>query len=754
MIRLPSRFSALAPALAVLLVMLAAALVRPVPASANAKLDTAIPAMNGRVDRAPTRLDLFFTEPLSSAAVRLFDDAGREVILDAAMSGSGGPNHVTVSLPAGLGNGTWTVGWTVRSAMDNAATSGLYAFHVGPGPLPGSAQIDSAWPKPWAVAARWLAFLGLAVAGGALLLSRLAAPSLVAPRGERGSPAWFGAGALGATLALLMLALVPVLASLFPAASADPPSLAGSFASMPTGFLACLFATLLAALLMLGILASGRGGSLPAWVDWAGLVLVLAALDGFGRFAHPGATLASAIVETLHQWPSALLVGGGLLLVLAWVRGDEAASAPARFAPLGLLLALIALLTGLAGAWLELSRPGDVLALRWGWALIVKLVLLLPMAAGILLLWRSRSRLGDAPPMLLRLGAMVAVLGLAAAAAMPLMARPGVQTYTSLAELDLPAAFPMPDGSRGMAHLILQPGQPGQSAIFARLQRKDGSVLPPSEAPMLELTIEPLDRAGEPHTVTLEPDPNGGYAFGAANLSGDGWNHARLTIVPPQGDPTAVSFWFILPDPNMTGLGPLPPDDPAARSLFTRALDTLRTLRSTRYTQRLSDGNGSLYQSINEATDAMDGQPAAFRELILDSDTEQVIVGDTQWTRTGSQPWEERASASLYLPSQWWEVYQPGTGFQLGPEEEIDGERCQVVTFHLPRSLRTAPAWYAWWVGEETGRIRRETMVSQRHYMVYTFGDFNEPLGITPPAERAGPPGPSSSGNAAATPTP
>jgi hypothetical protein len=279
-------------------------------------------------------------------------------------------------------------------------------------------------------------------------------------------------------------------------------------------------------------------------------------------------------------------------------------------------------------------------------------------------------------------------------------------------------------------------------------------VLPPSQAPMLELVVTPVDHPGEPVAVPLLPDPNGGFASGTATLAGAGWWRADLTIVPPEGQPHSVPWWFVLPDPNVSGMGPLPASDPAGRAEFDRAMTTLRELRSVRYTQRLSDGNGSLYQSLNEVTDPAGDRPAAYREYIPDQDTESVIVGDTQWSRLRGGDWTESAAASLYLPSEWWEIYQPGTGFRLGPVEVVDGEPCRIVTFYLPRSDRTAPAWYAWWVGEETGFIRREAMVSQRHYMIYTFIDLNREIRIDPPAERQGPPGAAATPVPAATPQP
>jgi hypothetical protein len=86
-------------------------------------------------------------------------------------------------------------------------------------------------------------------------------------------------------------------------------------------------------------------------------------------------------------------------------------------------------------------------------------------------------------------------------------------------------------------------------------------------------------------------------------------------------------------------------------------------------------------------------------------------------------------------PAGWGDAYADATGFQLGPREVVDGELCQVVTFwQRPRlSPSRAPAWFAWWIGLASGDVRREAMISTRHYMVYAYTDFDVPLDIPPP---------------------
>ncbi|MBA2529460.1 MAG: hypothetical protein H0V19_05770, partial [Euzebyales bacterium] len=65
--------------------------------------------------------------------------------------------------------------------------------------------------------------------------------------------------------------------------------------------------------------------------------------------------------------------------------------------------------------------------------------------------------------------------------------------------------------------------------------------------------------------------------------------------------------------------------------------------------------------------------------------------------------------------------------------ERINGEPAQVVTFYSPATQRQSEAWFAWWVGTETGTVYRIAMVARLHYMVEEFRDLNTPFEITPP---------------------
>ena len=59
-----------------------------------------------------------------------------------------------------------------------------------------------------------------------------------------------------------------------------------------------------------------------------------------------------------------------------------------------------------------------------------------------------------------------------------------------------------------------------------------------------------------------------------------------------------------------------------------------------------------------------------------------------------------------------------------------------MLAFVVPEQTeprRQTVAWYLWWVGKETGHVRKEAMASRVHYMKNDFSDFDAPFVIAPP---------------------
>lgn len=836
-----ARFASRVPIFtAVAAAVLLVALLRAAPGAAQSRgvVEASSPAPNATLTTPLSAIELRFIAPIDPATteVRLFGSGATEIPLTLAAN-SADPRLVVASPAQPIGDGAWTLAWSTRLA-DGPVVADSWPFRIASPPPPGAAPLDDRWPGGWAAVARWLATLGLGVAGGTALAARLAAPGWLAPavRGvTAGARFGFGIAAVGATVALLAFAAQPLLLSLAADGEDIAPSLAQAIGAMPPGWLPALGAAAILALALLVRLAIGAAADrLPGWFDWAVLAPALVALSGLATARVAGQEPIPVILATLHAWASALWAG--LLVVTALARvtkpGFAAGSVPGSAAAFigsdgpshvtvgsdGLPPAIVgadglpqrasnpspaaravaaswwllaaALASGLAAALLAAPRPIAWWTTTWGWSLIGKSALVVA-AALLLYLVRSRSPAATAatpapapaaasaaeslaaiagananaivairPPRAARSSpgrgrpvvAALAALSLLGGSLMVLSAAPGTQVSPTLAGIDLAAAVPLgPDGAAGRLDLALSPALPGANTVVVRLTGPDGAALPPAQAPMVSVAFSPLDHAAPPQTVNPTPNQMGGFAVAGVDLPGGGWWQADVTLVPPDGQASRVVQYLVLPDPNVTGRGPRPASDPEARAVFDRGIAFFADLRSVRFTQRLGDGSGVLFQSLTEASDGIGDRPATYRTVTQRE--ELIIVGDTQWSRRfdGDGAWEERAAASLFLPSEWADIYAEAQGFQLGPVEEVAGEPSRVVTFYLTRGQSNAPAWYAWWVGEETGAVHREAMVSQRHYMLYTFSDFGADFGIAPPVDRQGPP---AVGTSAATPAP
>ncbi len=100
---------------------------------AHAFIDHTDPVVGGAVKQAPTEVRLWYTQGLEPAfsRVQVFDAAGKEV--DKKDIHLDPKNHhlLMVSLPAGLGAGTYRVVWRVVS-VDTHPTEGSFKFRVEP----------------------------------------------------------------------------------------------------------------------------------------------------------------------------------------------------------------------------------------------------------------------------------------------------------------------------------------------------------------------------------------------------------------------------------------------------------------------------------------------------------------------------------------------------------------------------------------------------------------------------------------------
>src|SRR5687767_13273221 len=157
-------------AVAVVLLCIVAQFMLPArPVAAHAFLESSDPVANAVLPTAPRMVTLTFTEPLETSYSRaeLFDETGS--LVPGATSAIGSePRSMTVQIPPGLGNGTYSLLWRTLSTVDGHTAQGYLPFTIGTEAdvrivaTPAVETTAGALPE-WALSvARWLALLGMA----------------------------------------------------------------------------------------------------------------------------------------------------------------------------------------------------------------------------------------------------------------------------------------------------------------------------------------------------------------------------------------------------------------------------------------------------------------------------------------------------------------------------------------------------------------------------------------------------------------
>jgi methionine-rich copper-binding protein CopC len=142
----------------VLVLALALSLGMSTVASAHAKLVSSDPAAGAKLDTAPSKVTLVFSEEISDKSdesnVTITDEQGKEV-------GKGGLDTTdldhktqTATLNAGLGDGIYTVKWNALTPDDKGHTEGSFTFGVNkdPGTQPTAAPEPTEAASPTAAA--------------------------------------------------------------------------------------------------------------------------------------------------------------------------------------------------------------------------------------------------------------------------------------------------------------------------------------------------------------------------------------------------------------------------------------------------------------------------------------------------------------------------------------------------------------------------------------------------------------------------
>ena len=373
--------------------------------AAHAALLRSDPEAGASLAEPPTAIVLWFSEPVElrySTLTVLRQDGS--VVPTGSLASVGTPDEpgLTAELRGNLARGSYTVVYSVLSAVDGHVSGGFFSFTIGDALMPSLEQetalaslASSSAVAPVALSSgvRWMNLLAQGVLAGMLFFLVVVLLPVAGRSDASGVPArHFRRLALIAVILLLVGHLASaVIQAMNASRSTSPrdvidvlPSILGKtrFGGvwLARGVLLEAWAVVAWALL--------RGARLPAWhgrgrLLWSigllvsALVLLTTSL-GSHAATRGSATSWPVLTDWLHLIVTSIWIGGlaGLLLALEIAPTSDARHGlVARFSRLALVAVLGIIATGVVSAWVEAFSWDGLVSTDYGAWLIVKLVL-------------------------------------------------------------------------------------------------------------------------------------------------------------------------------------------------------------------------------------------------------------------------------------------------------------------------------------------------------------------------------------------
>ncbi|HET7034550.1 MAG TPA: copper resistance protein CopC [Thermomicrobiaceae bacterium] len=528
-------------------------------ASGHALLTKSTPAANSVLASPPAEAVLTFIEPIEPqySEVKLFDADGHPV--STPPSRLGDATTLVLPLPANLPDGTYTLQWKNISKVDGHLVTGYIPFTIGktaslPSPAAAPAvTIGSGGSAGWLdTLGRWLGILGAVALSGALLNWLLVLRPAVAGLPE------LAIGAVGARVRLLALAgaavalVGSVLLLAAEAGHAAGTISPGSLVDFAHGTRFGWFWLARVALVLLTAVLASRPA---AWSNrgrrWRWLAVVLAGglFLPYALVSHAAAQAAGSpaavSADWLHLLGTAVWIGGLLALLAGLIHNSALpaesrrpvyAAAIQRFSTVAMAAVVVLVLTGLYAAWLEVGSWAALRDTRYGHALDVKLLLLIPLLGlasyNLVVVGPAMLRVPSAAVSFTRTVLGEATFGVAILLVVGvLMGLPTGRQVTSQ-----PSDHPlMRFGHDGIAAVVqLTPGTVGLNRYTVDVTR-NGRPLPESYQVLLDVSSSQLNGLREIALTRSAGDGDRWEAQGS-ELSVAGQWQVRLIVRPPDID--------------------------------------------------------------------------------------------------------------------------------------------------------------------------------------------------------------------------
>lgn len=611
------------------LAAMAVSLLLPVQSAfAHANLVKAEPSPNSALDRPPERVIIWFTEPLEPefSEIRVLDAQGRGVDLGDSFVDSREPTTISVSLEP-LPNGTYTVAWKNLSTVDGHRVRGSFVFSVGE-PISGEGLVETQeqplLQSPSEPVLRWLVLLSALTIVGGLGFEMLVSRPILMGRASNQSLRQLGARMASRALKLIWLAVGVLLLSslgqlLVQASVVHDISIVETFGSplktvlVDTNWghlwlwrVGLLAALVLALSLAFFIGARGRGNGAVnnrrnnmqaetlhrllriLALGIGGGMLITLSLISHGA-ATAGVRSAAVFSDYLHLLAAGFWVGGlfhfalGVPMVMRSLGPDERRSVLSALVPRFSVLAALSvgtlIITGLYGAWAQVTTPAAANT-PYGLTLAAKLGMVAPLLllGALNLLW-VRPRLSREGPghnpgynnagrWLGRL-----VLGEAVLAVLVLLSV-GVLTSLEPARqvasrqgVGQEAGLSFQDTAEGAdITLNIEPGQVGPNKFLVSIKDRLGSPITNASDVSLRLTFLDVD-LGEAANIAA-PAGDGQYVVEDALLSIAGPWQAELVVRRPDAFDARTAFRFEVESGGVVGSAAIAPSADTGRVLW------------------------------------------------------------------------------------------------------------------------------------------------------------------------------------------
>ncbi|MFI1157300.1 copper resistance CopC/CopD family protein [Streptomyces sioyaensis] len=398
------------------------------PASAHAALTGSTPAQGAVVGHAPEQVALTFSEGVAMGddSIRVLDPKGKRVDRGKLLKlSSGNVVKYGAGLPAGLGDGTYTVAWQAVSA-DSHPVSGAFTFSVG-APSKTTAAVPAQKAGGGLVGAlygiaRALAYTGfvLLVGGAAFVVACRPAAALVRSVQRLVVQGW--ALLTGTTVAMLLLRTPYTgsgdLADVFDFGGLQQVLITKPGAALVSRLLLLAAAALLVAVLF-GAYARTQEPAEPGeeprdatalarqrkdltfGLGVGGLIIAVGLAATWAMAEHASTGLQTAVampVDVLHLLAVATWLGGLAALVASLYWGPPVERAAVRrFSRIAFGSVLVLVTTGVYQSWRQVGTWRALTDTTYGWLLLLKAGLVVVLVG---IAWVSRrwtGRLAEVP---------------------------------------------------------------------------------------------------------------------------------------------------------------------------------------------------------------------------------------------------------------------------------------------------------------------------------------------------------------------